>query len=172
MSRIVTTAVMAALLPVFTAGACAEPLTATTGLFGVTADQVIRVSLLNAADGSVTVAARAQLLDLAGRLLVDRRGAAVPAGAGTFVDFTVPALTGGTTMPGTVTRPARTQLRAQIAVEFADGGRVLTPDEVAARGLRRTVRLTLEVYDLATGRTLFTLPIEAVGFDPQPEPPV
>jgi hypothetical protein len=169
-SRIATIAATLALLPALAARAGAEPLAAKTGLFGVTPDQVVRVSVLNAADGSVMIAARAQVLDLAGRVLFDRRGAAIPAGAGTFVDFS-PVASGGTSLPGTITRPGRTQVRAQIALEFMEDGRLLTLAEVAERGLRRAVRLTLEVYDAATGRTLFTLPFEAVGFDPQPDPP-
>ena len=37
--------------------------------------------------------------------------------------------------------------------------------------LLRNVHLTLEVYDVATGRTAFTMPFSEVMFNPQPEPP-
>jgi len=33
------------------------------------------------------------------------------------------------------------------------------------------VLVTLEVFDTATGQTVYTTPFAAVGFNPQPEPP-
>jgi hypothetical protein len=169
--RLLVVTVAVALMPALLAQAGAEPVDAKTGLFGTTPDQVIRISVLNATGGKVTVAARLTVLDLAGRLLFEQRSSRIPASAGTFVDFTPPAPALGTALPGTTSRPARAQVRAAAAIEFIEDGRVLEAAEVADRGLHRGVRLTLEVYDAASGRTLFTLPFEAVGFDPQPEPP-
>jgi len=40
--------------------------------------------------------------------------------------------------------------------------------------MRRVIRTTLptvEVFDLATGRTQFTIPFARVAFNPRPEPP-
>jgi hypothetical protein len=49
---------------------------------------------------------------------------------------------------------------------------VYPPDPVATpRARRGDFHLTLEVFDTATGQTVYTMPFLAVGFNPQPEPP-
>jgi hypothetical protein len=57
------------------------------------------------------------------------------------------------------------------ALAFVFVGQIVSDDEAAVRALQGNVRLTLEVLDVATGRTSFTMPFVAKGFDPQPDPP-
>jgi hypothetical protein len=67
------------------------------------------------------------------------------------------------------TRELRTQFRAagrftDVSAPIPDDG---IPDACAA------IVPSLEVYDVLTGRTqYFTHPLNIVGFNPQPEPPV
>ena len=71
-------------------------------------------------------------------------------------------------------RHRRAQVRAEVAIELQpipDDGRC-ADDAVArrqAQRLLRNVHLTLEVFDVATGRTAFTMPFAEVGgVDPTP----
>jgi hypothetical protein len=77
---------------------------------------------------------------------------------------------------GSLVRGRRAQMRAEVAIELVptpEDGRC-SDDAVARRHARRLLRhvhLTLEVYDVATGRTAFTMPFSEVMFNRQPEPP-
>src|SRR5687768_1839787 len=72
-----------------------------SGLFGVTPEQSIRISVLNAGEARGTIAAYVRILDLAGTVLAERRGRTLSEGVGAFVEV---ALGGGsstgTTLPG------------------------------------------------------------------------
>jgi hypothetical protein len=150
-----------------------------TGLFGITPGQAIRVSVLNAGNEGGTVnpcfnpalaGFVVKLSSPAGRVLFEAPHKALPEGRGAFTDFIQPPPEDG------VTRNRRAQVRADVAVELQpipDDGRC-TDDAVArrhARRLLRNVHLTLEVFDVATGQTAFTIPFSEVMFNPQPEPP-
>jgi hypothetical protein len=168
------------------ASAGIDPTPFKTGLFGIAPGQAVRVSVLNAgeAGGVIDPCFHPDLAGFvltvagpAGRVLFQSRHATVQQGTGTFSDF-APALDdGSTTVPGgTVVRARRAQMHAEVAIELTpipDDGRC-ADDAVArrhARGLLRSVHLTLEIYDVATGRTVFTMPFSDVMFNPQPEPP-
>jgi len=142
-----------------------EPVPFRTGLFGVTAGQAIRVSVLNAGDVGGIIEPCARVWDATGALLFDAETGPLPGGAGTFVDFAPVS-----PPSGTPTRSTRVQLRAEVELLPA----VFPPDPIAGRGLRRPeVHLNLEVFDTATGRTVYTLPfvvpfVAVAGVEPQP----
>jgi hypothetical protein len=132
-----------------------------TGLFGVGAGQSIRVSVVNAGDLGGIINPCMRVLDLEGTVLSEVDGGPLPAGGGTFADFDLAA--DPTRAPG---------FRAQMRVEVELLPAVLPPDLAPGLAMAGTeIHLTLEVYDTATGRTVFTMPFAAVGFNPQPEPP-
>jgi hypothetical protein len=140
-----------------------EPVPFRTGLLGVTAGQAIRVSVLNAGDVGGVINPCFRIWDAAGTLLAGKETGPLPGGTGTFVDFT-PA----PPPSGTPTRSTRVQVRAEVELLPA----VFPPDPVAARVRRRPeVHLNLEVFDTATGQTVYTMPFATIGFNPQPEPP-
>lgn len=119
-----------------------------TGLFGVTTDQTIRVSILNLA-ARKGIQPCVGIVDANGALIAELDGRALREGEGTFVDFDAAALG---------PRDAqRTQLRVEVRYE--------TPVREG------DVVLTLEVFDSDTGRTSFIAPWVFTGFNPQPEPP-
>ncbi len=166
------------------AGVSPEPF--RTGLFGVAAGQAIRVSVLNA--GTVSGIAPCVTPDLAGfvvtiagasgRVLFESPQRALPAGIGAFTDFVPPledAATGARVPgDGVLARGRRVQLHAAVAVELTpvhDDRCTAQEARRQARRLLRGVHLTLEVFDLASGRTAFTLPFSEVSCNPQPEPP-
>ena len=152
-----------------------EPQPFRTGLFGITPGQAVRVSVLNAGNegGTINPCFNPDLAGFvvtisrpAGRVLFESHNKTLLQGLGTFTDFT----------PDGGLRERRSQIRAQVAIKLSpipEDGRC-TDDAVArrhARRLLRNVHLTLEVFDVATGRTAFTLPFSEVMFNPQPEPP-
>jgi hypothetical protein len=136
-----------------------------TGLFGVTADQTIRVSILNAsAKGGI--APCVGVFDVNGVLLAEIEGGPVRPGAGTFVDFDAATL-------GDRNAPRR-QVRVEVEFNLTpDDGQppdpAQPPDPIKVRA--RNIILTLEVVDNATGKTSFVMPWRLAGFNPQPEPP-
>jgi hypothetical protein len=149
-----------------------------TGLFGITAGQAVRVSVLNAGtEGGIIgpcfnpalAGFVVKLSSPAGRVLFESPHKALPEGRGAFTDFTPTPEDG-------VTRNKRAQVSADVAVELQpipEDGRC-TDDAVARRHasrLLRNVHLTLEVFDVGTGQTAFTIPFSEVMFNPQPEPP-
>ena len=154
----VTSVIATALVALFSASpawAGIEPQPFRTGLFGITAGQTIRVSVVNA--GIINPCFMPEVLvsavtirDLAGRPLFESKGEVLVPGMGTFVDvpWEDPA--------ATLTRlRRRAQVRAEVVLEF--------DDTLLQRG---DLLLMLEVFDTLTGRTAFT-----VAFNPQPEPP-
>ena len=187
----VTSVLAITLVAIFSTAARAgiNPQPFRTGLFGIAPGQAVRVSVLNMANvGGIIAPCMSpdlagfvvRIASPAGRLLFESHHKALATGIGTFTDF-VPVPEDGVTatgarVPGDAARGRRLQLRAEVAVELApvpDDGRC-TDDAVARRQARRLLRnlhLTLEIYDVATGRTAFTLPFAAVMFNPQPEPP-
>ena len=168
-----------------------EPTPFRSGLFGIAAGQAIRVSLLNAGTigGTIGPCFNPDLAGFvvtiagpAGRVLFELHHKMLTAGVGTFTDF-IPLLEDGATPAGTrvpgdgsLVRGRRAQVRALVAIELQhipEDGRC-ADDDVArrqAQRLLRNVHLTLEVFDVATGRTAFTMPFSEVMFNPQPEPP-
>ena len=106
--------------------------------------------------------------DLRGATIFKSRTEPVEGGAGTFVDAVpVPDAKDSTTgarTPGGVPPPTpirRLQVRAEVLIVAEDPVRLQCGD----------VALTLEVFDVASGRTEFTMPFSEVMFNPQPEPP-
>jgi hypothetical protein len=173
---------LVALLSVPPAWAGINPQPFRTGLFGVTAGQTVRVSVLNAGDdelanpcfqmGGLVVT----MTGAAGRVLFQSKHTALLPGTGAFADFTPDDDAGQTRAPGAVARVRRIQMGAEVAIDLLpiSGAARCANDAVAkrqARRLLRQVHLTLEVFETATGRTGFTLPFSAVMFNPQPEPP-
>ena len=178
---------IATLLSPSVASAGIEPEPFRTGLFGVAVGQAIRVSVLNAGNegGIIEPCFTPDLAGFvvtivgpAGRVLFESPHRALPVGMGTFTDFVPPLEDGGTVagarVPGdaSLVRGRRVQLRAAVAFELTPvlGGRCT--EEEARRQVRRLLRgvhLTLEVFDLVSGRTVFTLPFADVG-GVQPEP--
>jgi hypothetical protein len=167
----VTSALAASLIALFSsalAWAGISPQPFRTGLFGIVAGQAIRVSVLNAGIergvinpcvNPAPLAAKVAIRGLDGATLFESLIDKLHAGTGGFADFA--PLT-----PSPVARPAvpsnrRLQVRAEVSFTEEDMLRV------QACG----VALTLEVFDLASGRTEVTLPFAAVMFNPQPEPP-
>ncbi len=139
-----------------------DPQPFRTGLFGIKEGQAIRVSVLNAGEVGGIIAPCVRFLDLDGTLLLEAVPEPVAAGVGAFMDFD-PLPPGPTRTPG-----FRRQLRVEVELVPA----VHPPDPAAPPRARRSdVHLTLEVFDTATGRTVYTMPFVAVGFNPQPEPP-
>ena len=135
-----------------------------TGLLGVTAGQSIRISVLNAGDASGVINPCWRVWDAAGALLFEADGGLLPGGVGTFVDFDPVPSTGGSATPAGF----RVQVRAEVELVPA-----VHPAHPAAALLARRsdAHLTLEVFDTATGQTVYTMPFAKVGFNPQPEPP-
>ena len=186
--RVILCVCIAALLapPVASAGVQPDPF--RTGLFGVAVGQAIRVSVLNAGNegGIIEPCFTPDLAGFvvtiagpAGRVLFESPHRALPVGMGTFTDFVPPledAATSGARVPGdgALVRGRRVQLRAAVAFELSPVPGGQCTEEEARRQMRRLLRsvhLTLEVFDLVSGRTAFTLPFSEVMFNPQPEPP-
>jgi hypothetical protein len=155
-----------------------DPTPFRTGLFGITPGQAVRVSVLNAGNEGGTInpcfnpalaGFVVKLSSPAGRVLFESPHKALPVGRGAFADFTPLPEDGAT-------RNRRAQVGADVAIELQpipEGGRC-TDDAVARRQawrLLRNVHLTLEVFDVGTGQTAFTIPFSEVMFNPQPEPP-
>ena len=145
-------------IPPFAKVAGIDPEPFRTGLFGVTGGQAIRVSILNSGDLGGIINPCVRVWDAAGTLLVETETGPLPGGLGTFVDF-VPVPEDGTPPPsGTPLRNGRAQLRAEV--DF---------DSVPEDGLTRGAHVALEVFDTATGKTVFTMPFaEAAGIEPTP----
>jgi hypothetical protein len=144
------------------AGVDPEPF--RTGLFGITASQAVRVSVLNVGiEGGIInpcmvpepLVAKVAIRGLDGATLFESLTGRLLAGTGAFVDF-VPAAT--RTLASST---SRRQLRVEVSFS----------EEDLLRIQEGGIALTLEVFDIVTGRTEFTMPFAAVVFNPQPEPP-
>jgi hypothetical protein len=197
------------------AWAGAGPTPFRTGLFGVTAGQSVRISVLNAGDARGVINPCFKIWDVAGRLLFETKAERLEGGLGTFVDFSpvpddgAPPPT-GTRVPGVPLAPlaSRLQVRVEVEIEWEpvpddglpvpdDGQPACVPipddgqpvpndgrpaclpvpedgrpagDDALCRVLPNVIP-TLEVFDSATGRTVYTMPFAKVAFNPQPEPP-
>ena len=134
-----------------------------TGLFGVAAGQAIRVSVVNAGGAAgilvpcVTpplVVPAVRIRDVSGKPVFESKGGLLQEEEGMFLDIAHPP------DPVRSLYPPRAQVRAEVVLEL---------DRSAPQC--GEIVLTLEVFDTATGRTAFTMPFTAVGFNPQPEPP-
>ena len=145
-------------IPPFAKVAGIDPQPFRTGLFGVTAGQAIRVSILNTGDLGGIIAPCVRVWDAAGTLLVETETGPLPGGLGSFVDF-IPVPDDGTPPPsGTRIVNRRAQVRAEVDFDSA-------PED----GVNRDAHVTLEVFDLATAKTVFTLPFAAAaGIEPTP----
>jgi hypothetical protein len=107
-----------------------------------------------------SVVAAVLVRDLAGGVLFRGRSERMSAGTGAFVDVVLHGRTAaGVPTPG----PAlsrRHQVRAEV---------VLLVEEDPAQITCGVIAPTLEVFDIATGSTVFTMPFVAVaGVEPQP----
>jgi hypothetical protein len=125
-----------------------------TGLFGLTAGQTVRVSVLNDAQTKGGIIPCVGILNMDGNVIAEVEGTMpLLQGQGTFFDFDARSLG--------LREGQRMQIRAKVELTPTDNTR-LQPDDVI---------LTLEVFDNTTGRTAFTMPWVLKGFNPQPEPP-
>jgi hypothetical protein len=144
-----------------------EPTPFRTGLFGVTAAQAVRVSVFSAgvAGGIINpcvnpgpLVAKVAIRGLDGATLFESLIDKLLAGVGGFADFA--PLTSSTAVRPTAPSNRRLQVRAEVSFTEEDMVRV------QACG----VALTLEVFDIATGRTESTMPFAAVMFNPEHPP--
>ena len=148
--------------PPWVAVAGINPQPFKTGLFGVREGQSIRVSVLNAGEAGGVINPCVRVFDLDGTLLFEADAVPLAAGAGAFMDFNA-LPPGPTRIPGS---------RSQVRVEVELVPTVYPPDPIATPRVRRSdFHLTVEVFDIATGQTVYTMPFVTVGFNPQPEPP-
>ena len=172
------TTLVIAVLTASQAWAGISPQPFRTGLFGIAAGQAIRVSLLNAGNqaGIINpcmyppdpVMATVVVRNLLGGALFKADTEKLSAGMGTFVDVP-PDPTATSRTPGGLPAPARRQLRVEAVVLIPVPDDEACQTEAVRRALARQVQLTLEVYDVATGRTEFTMPFLAVaGVEPTP----
>jgi hypothetical protein len=230
--RQLVTSVLATFLVVLFSGSLAwagiEPQPFRTGLFGVTAGQSVRISVLNAEGARGVINPCFRIRDAAGKLLFETEGGSLQAGIGTFADFVPVPEDGappptGAPAPGVPLAPlaSRIQLRVEVAIAWQpvpedgrlacvpvpddgrpacgpvpddgrpactpvpDDGRPAcapvpddgqpacepVPDDGRLCRVLPNVIPTLEVFDTATGRTVYTMPFAKVAFNPQPEPP-
>jgi hypothetical protein len=126
-----------------------------TGLFGLTAGQTIRISVLNAAHTRVGIQPCVGIINMDGNVIAEFEASTpLREGQGAFFDFDARSLG--------LREGQRMQVRAEVELnQPPDPGRVQPNDVI----------LTLEVFDNTTGKTAFTMPWVLVGFNPQPEPP-
>ena len=171
--RSIATACLVLFLVVTLAWGGVQPTPFRTGLFGVTAGQTVRVSVLNAGDERGIINPCWKIWDASGKLLLESEGQPLAHGTGTFVDFAIPAPNDsaslGTPVPndGRSRKWMRTQVRAEVELEPAPHDGQPVPDDgqpvpEGGKGRARVrpddVIVTLEVFDSATGRTAFTMP--------------
>ena len=178
--RAISTTLVVTVLATSQAWAGIEPQPFRTGLFGIAAGQAIRVSVLNAgvAGGVINpcfyppdpIMATVVVRNLLGGVLFKADTEKLPAGMGTFVDVPPdPTAATGARTPGGPPAPARRQLRVEAVVLIPVADDAACQTTAVLRALRRQVQLALEVYDVATGRTAFTMPFAAVaGVEPTP----
>ena len=178
--RAISTTLVIAVLAVSQAWAGIQPQPFRTGLFGIAPGQAIRVSLLNAGNqGGIIepcfyppdpVMATVVVRNLLGGVLFKGDTEKLPTGMGTFVDVPPdPTAATSTRTPGGPPAPARRQLRVEAVVLIPVADDAACQTRAVLRALRRQVQLTLEVYDVATGWTAFTMPFAAVaGVEPEP----
>src|SRR5262245_7427857 len=147
------------LLGAGTASAGIGPVPFRTGLFGVTAGQKVRVSVLNTGAEKAIINPCFKVWDAAGTLLFESDAGPLPGGAATFADFG-PVPNDGVPPPTGVPERSlgeRLQIRAEVALELADDSQPSAKQAAALEKQKRHVIVTLEVYDTATGRTAFTM---------------
>jgi hypothetical protein len=177
--RAIPTTLVIAVLTASQAWAGINPQPFRTGLFGIAAGQAIRVSLLNAGNqaGVINpcvyppdpVMATVVVRNLLGGALFKADTEKLSAGMGTFVDVPPDPTATTSSRTGGLPASARRQLRVEAVVLLPVPDDDACQTEEVLRALRRQVQLTLEVYDVATGRTEFTMPFVAVaGVDPTP----
>jgi hypothetical protein len=177
--RAIPTTLVVAVLAASQAWAGIEPTPFRTGLFGLAAGQAIRVSLLNAGNQTGIIGpcffppdpvmATVVVRNLLGGALFKADTEKLSAGMGTFVDVPPDPTATTSSRTGGLPASARRQLRVEAVVLLPVPDDDACQAEEVLRALRRQVQLTLEVYDVATGRTEFTMPFVAVaGIDPQP----
>ena len=169
-ARTLAAAGLVAFLPGTAANMGVDPTPFRTGFFGVAAGQTIRMSIVNAGDAQGTINPCVRVWDAEGRLLFELDAGLVSPGLGTFVDFQPVPDDGSPPPSGTPVRSGRAQVRAEVIfLPVPDDG--MPPGDPTAfqRALQRDIHLTLEVFDTATGQTVYTSPFAAVaGIDPEP----
>jgi hypothetical protein len=150
--------------PVAWAGIQPQPF--RTGLFGITASQAVRVSLLNVGvEGGVIapcvepepLVGKVAIRGLDGATLFESVTSKLLPGTASFVDFS--PLSTATRIP---TLSTNRRLPIRVEVSFSE--------EDLLRIQEGGIALTLEVFDIVTGRTEFTMPFAAVMFNPQHPP--
>ncbi len=167
-----------------------EPTPFRTGLFSVADGQGVRISIVNAGNSRSVINPCFKIWDIAGRVLAETDAGRIRGGRGASAAFG-PIPNDGRPRGGPVPNDGRVMVRVEVAllpipedglpvpeggVPVPDDGGPVPEDGLTARdrAMRRTIRNTLptlEVFDLATGRTQFTIPFARVAFNPQPEPP-
>jgi hypothetical protein len=96
-----------------------------------------------------------RIRDVSGKPLFESKGGVLQEEEGMFRDVAVQHPPD----PAHRLYPRRAQVRAEVVLEL---------DTATKRC--NVIVLTLEVFDTTTGRTAFTMPFTAVGFNPQPVP--
>jgi hypothetical protein len=138
-----------------------------TGLFGVTSDQTVRVSILNSALTKGGIVPCAGIFDINGNRLARFEGTMpLMVGHGTYFDFDATSLE--------LRAGERAQLRVEVELEPSpdDGHSIRTPDDGRSNHMKPDdIVVTVEVFDNVSGKTMFTVPATIKGFNPQPEPP-
>ena len=148
----------------------ARPIVGKTGLFGITEGQTVRVSILNAqARGGIVP--ETGIFNMGGNEIARRESSApLSQGQGTFFDFDAGSL------------GLRAGQRAQILVRVVleqppdpcqppDPGQPPDPCQPPDPARPGDAMVTVEVFDNASGKTMFVIPATLEGFNPQPEPP-
>lgn len=126
------------------------------GLFGITGGQTIRVSVLHAGDkGGINPCTK--VFDMSGNLLAEAdTDTPLRPGQGTFADFDAAAFG--------LREGERKQVRVEVELEGSN-----PPDD--SRPVRAgDAILTLEVFDNATGKTVFTMPFQPPEPGQPPDP--
>ena len=162
------------LLSAQAAWAGVQPTPFRTGLFAVARGQGVRVSLVNAGDVRGIITPCVKIWDAQAQLLAEtdvgrvRRGHSVSASYQPIPDDGTP---GG----APISDDGRVLVRVEVELltVAADGTRtpLVLEDRAALRHLLGSVIPSVEVFNLVTGKTAYTLPFARVAFNPQPEPP-
>ena len=164
----------AVLLSAQAAWAGIQPEPFRTGLFAVARGQGVRVSLVNAGDVRGIINPCFKIWDAQARLIAEtdlgrvRRGRSVSAEYQPVANDRTP---GGAPIPD----DGRVLVRVEVELLTVAADGTPTPlileDRAALRHLLGSVIPSVEIFDLATGKTAYTLPFARVAFNPQPEPP-
>jgi hypothetical protein len=151
----VTAVALLASVAVSPTSAKIQPTPFRTGLFGITPGQGVRVSVFNGGATEKILLPAIRLFTPDGKKLFEAAAQKVIDGTGVFVDYIPDALP-----KSVLVRGARAQIRAEVEIEaLTVAGRLLPPGTI--KRLLPAVHLTLEVFDLTSGQTIYTMPFSA-----------